>query len=202
MTKKHKLIQTKLFEDKPITKSKKNRKLLLLIAIIVTLLIVMIYVNYGVNNGKQEKSQDTIKINPGEIQVKDDSKGKDPTIVNPDTSSVSSKENKPSFIVFAGTYCGHCRVLIPELEKEIWDNYKDKVDIWVNVIDGQTGKTFPVTRIAQGFDPALSYDEIMVDCSYVPAYVVLDKDGKQVLRSCGSEKTIDDIKNTLNNLLD
>jgi len=108
---------------------------------------------------------------------------------------------KPSFIVFAGIYCGHCNRLVPQLETEIWDNYKGKVNIWLQVIDGKDGKRFDVNRIAQGHNPNIDYDKIMGECSYVPAYVVLDKVGKQILRSCGSEKTIAQVREALDSQL-
>lgn len=108
---------------------------------------------------------------------------------------------KPSLIVFAGTYCGHCKTMVPELEKEIWNRYRLEANIWINVIDGSTGKRFDVKEIAQGYNTNLEYDKIIGDCSYVPAYVVLDKEGNQILRSCGSEKTIAEIKQAIDSQL-
>jgi thiol-disulfide isomerase/thioredoxin len=125
--------------------------------------------------------------------------------IKSNTIGVSSKledfYGKPSLIVFAGTYCGHCVKMVPELEKEIWNRYRLEANIWINVIDGSTGKKFNVKEIAQGYNPNLEYDKIMGDCSYVPAYVVLDKEGNQILRSCGSEKTIAEVKAAIDSQL-
>ena len=112
-------------------------------------------------------------------------------------SKLEDFSGRPSLIVFAGTYCVHCRNLIPELEKEIWSRYRLEANIWINVMDGASGTRFDVNEIPQGYNQNLDYEAIIGDCSYVPAYVVLDKNGKQILRSCGAEKTIDEINKQL-----
>jgi hypothetical protein len=58
----------------------------------------------------------------------------------------------------------------------------------------KSGKRFNVKDIAQGYNENLTYEEIIGNCNYVPAYVVLDKDGQEILRSCGSEKTIEEVR--------
>jgi len=116
-------------------------------------------------------------------------------------SKLEDFSGRPSLIVFAGTYCVHCRNLIPELEKEIWSRYRLEANIWINVMDGASGTRFDVNEIPQGYNQNLDYEAIIGDCSYVPAYVVLDKNGKQILRSCGAEKTIDEIKQAINSQL-
>jgi len=135
--------------------------------------------------GKEEKT-DLPKISINKINV---------------NSKLEDFLGRPSLIVFAGTYCGHCRKLIPELEKEIWSRYRLEANIWINVMDGASGNRFDVNEIPQGYNQNLDYEAIMGDCSYVPAYVVLDKNGEQILRSCGAEKTIDEIKQAINSQL-
>lgn len=135
--------------------------------------------------GKEEKT-DLPKISINKINV---------------NSKLEDFLGRPSLIVFAGTYCGHCRKLIPELEKEIWGRYRLEANIWINVMDGASGNRFDVSEIPQGYNQNLDYEAIMGDCSYVPAYVVLDKNGEQILRSCGAEKTIDEIKQAINSQL-
>ena len=78
----------------------------------------------------------------------------------------------------------------------------DKVNIFVNVVDGQSGKRFEVSDITQGFNPELSYDKLAdKHCGYIPSWVMLDKDGKLLTSSCGSEKGIDIIKKILDSEL-
>lgn len=114
-------------------------------------------------------------------------------------STLSDFLGKPSVIFFVGTYCGHCQSMVPEVKTKLWKDYKDKANIWVNVIDG---KKFVVDDIAQGLNNSLDFTEITgKDCGYIPSFVVLDASGKVTLSSCGSEKTLDNIKTELDNLL-
>ena len=206
-----KKIQTKIskYEEKKKTKffSKENRVKIIIwvLAILCIFLIIGLSFKYLDNNNTQTNTQ---KQHQNLELTKTDNPNLETTpIIKSGEITESSKledfytTGKPSFIVFAGTYCGHCQKLLPELETEIWDNYADKANIWVNVIDGKDGEKFEVNRIAQGFNPNLDYQEIMGDCSYVPAYVVLDKEGNQILRSCGGEKTIAEIKAALDSQL-
>jgi rhodanese-related sulfurtransferase len=106
---------------------------------------------------------------------------------------------KPSVIILASTSCPHCRNAMPAFETDIWDVYKDKANIFVNV---GNGGVFPEERIAQGTKPKLSFDLLTdEECGYVPSFVVLDKDGEVALKSCGAEKNVEDIKAKLDELL-
>ena len=98
---------------------------------------------------------------------------------------------KPALIVFAGTYCPHCQAAMPELETKIWDNYKEKMNIFVNVIDQ---KKFPQERINQGYKATLSYKLVAQEgCDYVPAWILLSKDGNVEAKSCGGEGGVEKI---------
>lgn len=114
-------------------------------------------------------------------------------------STLDDFKNKPSVIFFVGTYCGHCQNMVPEVKSLLWDSYKDKANIWVNVIDD---RKFEVSGIAQGYNYNLDFEEITgEECMYIPSFVVLDKDGGIALSSCGSGKTVSDIKQKLEDLL-
>ena len=52
-----------------------------------------------------------------------------------ETSTLSEFEGKPSVVIFGGTYCPHCTKAIPLFKTQIWDNYSEKANLWVNVID-------------------------------------------------------------------
>ena len=172
---------------------------------VVLILLLMISVFAIVISNKSKVVTPTENLETNNQIITGESDITETPEIKTNTIGVDSKledfYGKPSLIVFAGTYCGHCKTMIPELEKEIWNRYRLEANIWVNVIDGSTGKRFDVKDIAQGYNPNLEYDKIMGDCSYVPAYVVLDKDGKQILRSCGSEKTITEIKQAIDSQL-
>jgi len=178
---------------------KKTTKRQIFFGVLIILVFISIFAIIISNRPKIVTPKENLEINQQIIT------GENKAVVAPEIKSntigVGSKledfYGKPSLIVFAGTYCGHCVTMIPELEKEIWNRYRLEANIWINVIDGSTGKRFNVKDIAQGYNPNLDYDKIMGNCRYVPAYVVLDKDGKQILRSCGSEKTIAEIKSAI-----
>ncbi|HOZ35640.1 MAG TPA: hypothetical protein PLK55_03285 [archaeon] len=203
-----KKIQTKIskYEEKKKTNffSKNNRVKIIIwvLAILCVLLIITFSLKYLNNNNAETNTQETMP----ELGINEETENPNlettPVIISGEITKSSKLEDfyatsKPSFIVFAGTYCGHCQKLLPELEKEIWNNYSNKANIWVEIIgDGE----FPVA-MPQGVNSNIIYEEIMGDCRYVPAYVVLDKEGNQILRSCGSEKTIAEIKAALDSQL-
>ena len=112
---------------------------------------------------------------------------------------VKSFLGKPSLIVIAGTYCPHCRAAMPEYESKIWDVYHDKMNIFVNVIDG---KKFAQKRIAQGTDPALTFKILTGEaCDYVPSWILLNKDGEVQESSCGGAKGFDVLISKINELV-
>lgn len=186
--------------------SKNNRiKIIIFILSILVIFLILTVVFKSINNdsGKTtENTNTTPELNATDTENYDT----DAIIISGKINTNSRLSDfyatgKPSFIVFAGTYCGHCKKIVPELEKEIWDNYNEKANIWINVIDGKDGAEFSVTRIAQGYNENISYEELIGDCGYVPAYVILDKEGDTILRSCGSEKTIEQVKEALDSQL-
>ncbi len=114
------------------------------------------------------------------------------------TATKQTLMGRPSVIVFGGTYCPHCQNAVPVFKTEIADPYAHQANIWVNVIDQ---KKFPVD-VPQGFNPNFTFEGLaQKKCGYVPSWVVLDKETNPVLSSCGTEKSIDDMKEALNGLL-
>lgn len=203
-----KKIQTKIskYEENKKEKffSKKNRVKIIIwvLAILCILLIITFSLRYlNDNNAKTNTNEPTPQLGINE-QTENPNLETTPVIISGEITEHSKLEDfyatgKPSLIVFAGTYCGHCKKLLPELEKEIWNNYSNKANIWIEVIgDGEF-----TTAMPQGVNSNILYEEIMGDCRYVPAYVVLDEEGNQILRSCGAEKTIAEIKAALDSQL-
>jgi len=106
---------------------------------------------------------------------------------------------KPSVIILAGTFCPHCRSAMPDFKTKLWDVYNEKVNIFINVVDG---KKFDVAEIPQGTNEAISYDLLTgSDCGYVPSWVLLDAKGEVSIASCGGEKSIDDMIAGIDGLL-
>jgi hypothetical protein len=108
---------------------------------------------------------------------------------------------QPSVVFFAGTYCPHCQNAVPGYESEVWDAYKNDVNVWLQVVDGAEGATFD-TVMAQGYNATLSYTGLSgEECGYVPSWVILDTEGSPVTSSCGSSQGVDVIVETLEGML-
>ena len=108
---------------------------------------------------------------------------------------------QPSVVFFAGTYCPHCQNAVPGYEEQVWDVYKNDVNVWLQVVDGAEGKTFDTT-MDQGYNASLSYEGLAgEECGYVPSWVVLDAEGAAAMSSCGSEFGVETIVENLEALL-
>ncbi len=117
-------------------------------------------------------------------------------------SAVERFAGKPAVVFIVGTFCPHCQSAMPTYKTDIWDIYKDSVNIFANVIDGQNGNRFKVAEIPQGVDAKLDFKTLTgEECEYVPSWVLLDKDGTTVDSSCGASKGVDVIKSGLDTLL-
>ncbi len=101
---------------------------------------------------------------------------------------------KPTVVFMVGTFCPYCQNAMPKYKTDIWDVYKDKINIFANVIDGEDGKRFNVPEIPQGYDERLDFKNLTDQkCDYVPSWVLLDKNGDVIDMSCGASKSIDEL---------
>jgi thiol-disulfide isomerase/thioredoxin len=115
-----------------------------------------------------------------------------------ESSTLNDFLGTPSVIVFGGTYCGHCQAAVPVFKEQVYDVYKKRADIWVNVIDD---KQFPVD-LPQGLNRNLDFDTIVgKQCGYVPSWVVLDAENNVLLSSCGNEHSMAEMLRALNEAL-
>ncbi len=113
-------------------------------------------------------------------------------------SAVERLSGKPAVVFIVGTFCPYCQTAMPTYKTDIWDTYKDSVNIFANVIDGKDGKRFEVADIAQGYDAKLDYKTLTgEDCGYVPSWVMLDAQGIVTDSSCGANKGLEIIKTGL-----
>jgi hypothetical protein len=116
----------------------------------------------------------------------------------PEDANVTQQEqDKAMLVIFAATYCSACRAEMPILKERIADVHGDRLDIWVNVIDqGRFNVDVP-----QGFDPELTYEGLTgQSCRYVPSWVLLDEEGNLVNHSCGTEKSLGELLESLQTL--
>lgn len=115
-----------------------------------------------------------------------------------ETSQIQDFYGKPSVIFFASTGCPHCRKAVPDYQTKIYEQYDDKINVWLNVVNGRKFST----TIPQGLNRNLRFDNIAgTNCAYVPSWVVLDSEGKPVLSSCGNTRSLDELSSALKDLL-
>lgn len=118
------------------------------------------------------------------------------------SSNLDDFQGKPSVLYFGGTFCPHCVTGVPIVKAKVYDQYKDKINVWVNVVDGQDGSKFKIDEIPQGYNSKLVFNDIVGEkCGYVPSWILLDKDAKVVLYSCGSERPIEEMIAKIQELL-
>ncbi len=103
------------------------------------------------------------------------------------SKSINKKEakdfkGKVTFIAITSTSCPHCRNEIPNIEKNIYKKYGNKINFYVNVVNGGKWRQ----NIPQGYNPNLQYKYITGrQCGYVPSWVILNKNGGVVKSVCG-----------------
>ena len=114
-------------------------------------------------------------------------------------ANLESFYGNPSIILFGGTYCSHCQQAVPIFKEKVYDVYSEDVNIWINVVDGWK---FNVEDIPQGLNTNLDFNTITgTGCRYIPSWVILKENGKVALSSCGGEKEISDIIQTIEKLI-
>lgn len=113
-------------------------------------------------------------------------------------SAVERFAGKPTVIFIAGTFCPHCQTAMPIYKSAVWDVYKDSVNIFTQVTDGENGDRFEVADIPQGFDANLDFRSLTgEECGYVPSWVMLDAAGVVTDSSCGAAKGVEVITTAL-----
>lgn len=105
--------------------------------------------------------------------------------------TLSQLKGKVVMLQFTASWCGVCRKEMPHIESEIWQRHKDDPDFVLVALDRDeprekmerlielTGITYPL-----GFDVAAGiYDKYAVHDSGITRNVLIDRDGKIVLRT-------------------
>ncbi len=199
-----------------ISKKQKQKKdtnnsvyfFILVAVLLIIFLVVLVVVQNNPKSPDDLKDDDlyeeNTKITPEKVdeQITPGKEEKtDEIVAEYQINKHSTKEDflgKPSVIYFGGTYCGACKASVPSLKEVVWNEYKLLTNIWVQVVNDDL---FDVEDIAQGYNDNIDMSKYLEGCGYIPSFVVLDKEGKTTISSCGSEKSIEDIKNELDRLL-
>ena len=103
--------------------------------------------------------------------------------------------NSPyKFIWFVGTFCPHCQVEVPKLDKFYTQN-SGQVNMELNVLDK---KIFKNTHIHQNYTNPKQYEDYTHEaCWYVPSYVIVDNNNNVVDKKCWWNPTNDELKKYL-----
>lgn len=117
---------------------------------------------------------------------------------NTEKTGLSKFEGKPTILIWGSTWCPHCINSIPVFEKDIYKIYEDKINIQINTLS----KNKFETKIPQVLNSKLTFKWISsVDCNFIPSWIILDKNTKVIDKSCWGEKTLEDLKKSINLLL-
>ncbi|MBW3020465.1 hypothetical protein KY334_04155, partial [Candidatus Woesearchaeota archaeon] len=83
-------------------------------------------------------------------------------------SSLEDLEGKPTLILFAATYCEICQNVMPSYREEIYLEYGESINFWINVVDNKRFRT----DIPQGLNTKLDFEDLTeMKCNFVPSWV-------------------------------
>lgn len=106
-------------------------------------------------------------------------------------SSLDDLRGRPSVILFGSTSCPHCQQALPTVVERVYEPYKERVNLWVQVTD--RGR-FEADSIPQGFNTAIDFVSLTgAQCAYVPSWVVLDAQLQPIIASCGNERSMQEM---------
>lgn len=90
--------------------------------------------------------------------------------------------------------------MMPLVEQDIYDVYKEDIFVHVTSINGE----YFATKVPQDTDNDLRFAKVVGQegCKYVPSWVILDAGGQVTMQSCGAEKTFDEMKAEVARLVD
>ena len=101
---------------------------------------------------------------------------------------------KITILIWWATWCPHCQKAIPIFKEKIYDIYKWKINIQINLLSDDKFKV----NIPQKTNSKIIFkDVVWKDCNYIPSWAILDKNLKVLLSSCWWEKNLDDMLNIL-----
>ncbi len=121
-------------------------------------------------------------------------------IINGNFKNKTQLYGKPTFLRRAGKFCAYCRDKLPEVEKLIFEPYKDKINIQIMTMNIETAP-FDTSIPQAPFDTLNFKDFAWESCDTFPTWVVLDTQWDLVNVECGWKTTIQEVADEIKNLL-
>jgi peroxiredoxin len=143
---------------------------------------LLIFFSLNLFSQTSENLRETDKVKVGDtcpkFKIKD--------IENASGISNSMLKGNITLINFFATWCGPCMKELPEVQKQIWEKYKDNKKFKLIVIGrGHSDKTLKEFKIKKGFTFPMYADSNKVVYEkfagkYIPRNFIVDKNGKIV----------------------
>lgn len=121
-------------------------------------------------------------------------------IVNGKFKNKMQLYGKPTFLRWAGKFCAYCRDKLPEVEKLIFEPYKDKINIQMMTMNIETA-AFDTLIPQSPFDTLDFKDFAWESCDTFPTWVILDSQWDLINLECGWKTTIQEVADEIKDLL-
>ena len=165
---------------------------------------ILLFVLSGCNLNTPNQTKDNINQKDNSIEQTSSEKGNNINLMDKEkendiTSYTDIKQflGKPTILIWGSTSCPHCINAMPIFEKEVYNVYKDKINILLNTLSKDKFET----TLPQLQNSPFSYQWVSGEsCNYIPQWIMLDAEGNVVEKSCGGEKDVEEMKLKLKEL--
>ena len=115
------------------------------------------------------------------------------TTLNGETTSINDLKGKIILINFFANWCSPCMKALPEVQKQIWEKFKDREVVVLAFGRGYSTKELKKWNQKKGFTFAICPDKDksiygLFFTKYIPRNVLINKEGKIILQQFGFSK--------------